>query len=87
MKEIIKIKPGKAEISDPGLNESFKQWVRIMSTGRILNMLKFSWITWVWSIKSLKIAINKSLCIMGFYGIKGYGKSNKREKNEIRIQG
>jgi hypothetical protein len=23
---------------------------------------------------------------MGFYGIKGYGKSNKREKNEIRIR-
>jgi hypothetical protein len=50
-----------------------------MSTGRILNMLKFSWITWVWSIKSLKIAINKSLCIMGFYGIKGYEK-NKNKK-------
>ena len=28
MTEIIKIKPGKAEIGDPGLNESFKQWVR-----------------------------------------------------------
>jgi hypothetical protein len=51
-----------------------------MSTGRILNMLKFSWITWVWSIKSLKIAINKSLCIMGFYGIKGYEK-NKNKKH------
>jgi hypothetical protein len=29
MKEIIKIKPGKAEISDPGLNESFKQWAKL----------------------------------------------------------
>jgi hypothetical protein len=28
MTEIIKIKPGKAEISDAGLNESFKQWVK-----------------------------------------------------------
>jgi hypothetical protein len=28
MTEIIKIKPGKAEIGDPGLNESFKQWVK-----------------------------------------------------------
>jgi hypothetical protein len=55
MKEIIKIKPGKAEISDPGLNESFKQWVKNNEYWTNLKYAKnFLEITWVWSIKSLK---------------------------------